>query len=343
MAKDENPANSERPDEVTAVAVAPDRIFELATGFMAAKHLFAASELGVFDALAQGPAPLEELARRTRLSRRTARISADAMVALGLLEWEGDAYRNGEVAAAFLAGGTVPDLRPFLRFWDQISYPAWLDLVDVLSGGPHSPVELDEAKQEVFSAGVEAIQASAARVFATIHDFTSHHRLLDVGGGTGSWSAAVVRRHRHMSATVVDLPAVANLARQRIAAQNLSQRIAVGACDIRTGTLPEGHDVVLVANLVHYFSPEQNLTLLRRVRDAVERGARLLVADFWTDRTHTQPLMAALMAGEFAVVTENGDVYSVEEACRWLDTTGWRFIDQLPLAGPVSLVVAEAI
>lgn len=343
MTEDENPTNGERPDEVTAVAVAPDRIFELATGFMAAKHLFAASELGVFEVLAEGPASLEELARRTGLSRRTARISADAMVALGLLEREGDAYHNGEVAAAFLAGGTAPDLRPFLCFWDQISYPAWLALVDVLRGGPHLPVELDEAKQEVFSAGVEAIQASATRAFATSYDFTPHHRLLDVGGGTGSWSAAVARRHRHMVATVVDLPAVANLARQRIAAQNLSKQIAVGACDIMTDTLPEGHDVVLVANLVHYFLPEQNLTLLRRVRDAVEGGARLLVADFWTDRTHTQPLMAALMAGEFAVVMENGDVYSVEEACRWLDTTGWRFVEQLSLAGPISLVVAEAI
>lgn len=68
-----------------------------------------------------------------------------------------------------------------------------------------------------------------------------------------------------------------------------------------------------------------------------------LAADFWTDRTHAQPLMAALMAGEFVVMVENEDVYSMREACRWLDMTGWHFIDQLPLAGPISIVVAEAI
>ncbi len=57
----------------------------LASGFMVAKHLFAANELGLFEALADSPATIDGLADRTGLTRRAARISADAMVALGLL------------------------------------------------------------------------------------------------------------------------------------------------------------------------------------------------------------------------------------------------------------------
>ena len=56
--------------------------------------------------------------------RRAARISADAMVALGLIERDGDLYRNGPAAAQYLAGPTPGDLRPLLRFWDTISYPS---------------------------------------------------------------------------------------------------------------------------------------------------------------------------------------------------------------------------
>lgn len=63
----------------------PATIMQLASGFMAAKHLFAASELGLFEALADSPANLDALAARTGLTRRAARISADAMVALGCL------------------------------------------------------------------------------------------------------------------------------------------------------------------------------------------------------------------------------------------------------------------
>src|SRR4051794_39166050 len=98
----------------------PEPIMKIATGFMAAKHLFAASELGLFAALAKGPATAEELAARTQAPERTVRISADAMAALGLVEKEANQYRNGEAAQVFLAGTTPADLRPFLLFWDRL-------------------------------------------------------------------------------------------------------------------------------------------------------------------------------------------------------------------------------
>jgi hypothetical protein len=53
--------------------------------------------------------------------------------------------------------------------------------------------------------------------------------------------------------------------------------------------------------------------------------------------------MAALMAGEFAAQVKDGDVYSVEEIGQWLPTAGWRFLEHAPLAGPVSVVAAEAV
>jgi hypothetical protein len=71
------------------------------------------------------------------------------------------------------------------------------------------------------------------------------------------------------------------------------------------------------------------------------RRARLLLADLWTDTTHTEPAFAALIAGEFLVGTGEGDVYSEEEARRWLQESGWRALERKPLAGPVSVIVAE--
>ncbi len=107
--------------------------------------------------------------------------------------------------------------------------------------------------------------------------------------------------------------------------------------------IPDGHDVVIVANVIHGFSAECNLELLRRIRGRVPDGARLLLVDFWTDPTHTQPLFAALMAGEFLLNTGGGDIYSEEEARGWLQQSGWRVLEQKPLAGPSSLMVAETV
>jgi SAM-dependent methyltransferase len=321
----------------------PEAIFRIATGFMAAKHLFAANQLGLFEALADAPATLDALAARCGLTTRATRISADAMTALGLLEREGDAYRNSPVAATFLSGRTPADLRPLLRFWDKVSYPTWENLSSVLSTGPSQDLSKVSGEiQELAQAGIAAATAGPLRALVTTVDLSDRRRLLDIGGGNGSWSIGLAGANPHLRATVLDLPTVTPIATQMIVKAGLSDRVTARAGNALRDQLPTGHDVCLVANLIHYFGPDDNRTLLANARAAVEPGGRLLIADFWTDRTHTQPLMAVLMAGEFAAHEKHGDVYSVEEGQGWMAETGWRFTSHQPLAGPFSLVVAEA-
>jgi SAM-dependent methyltransferase len=305
----------------------------------------AACELGLFEALASAPATLDVLATRTGLSRRAARICADAMVAVGMLEREGDAYRNSAPAAAYLAGTSPVDMRPFIRYSDRISYPAWIHLTRALRHGPQAIqiTNLDPERQQIFSAGVEAVNAGPAAALVATADFAPCSRLLDIGGGTGSWSIAVVRANPHMTATVFELPQVADIARQRIAAQGLSERIDVVDGDINAADFPAGHDCCLLANVIHCFSPEDNQRLLTKARHAVGRGARLLLADYWTDPTHSEPVIAALMAGEYAVNIEDGDVYGMAEGAEWLVRAGWRLIAHDPLADGKSVLVAEAV
>ena len=93
--------------------------------------------------------------------------------------------------------------------------------------------------------------------------------------------------------------------------------------------------------MAHLFSAEQNLELLRLIRQSVPDGARLLLVDFWTDPGHTEPRMAALLAAEFLIVAGAGDVYSEAEVRGWLREAGWRFVEHVALAGPASLIVAE--
>jgi hypothetical protein len=326
-------------------SVAPDRIFQVASGFMAAKHLFVANEVGLFAALARGPRRLPDLAEDTGVAQHRLRILADAAVTLGLLERRGDLYANSPVAASYLSGNTATDLRPFLRFWDRLSYPMWVHFADAIrTGHGHGAQVLPDEEQRLYSEGVEAIQAAPSQALPGTYDFSSHTRLLDLGGGTGSWLLAVLRQYEHLQATLFDLPGAAALARARVTGSPLlAQRTEIVEGDFFRDPLPGGHDVVLIANVVHLFSPEHNVDLLRRIRAGVPDGARLLLADFWTDPTHTDPAFAALMAGEFLVITGEGDVYSGREVQDWLEATGWRAVEDRPLAGPMSVIVAEAV
>jgi SAM-dependent methyltransferase len=335
---------SQTPAKQIEGAVTPDLIFQLAQGFMASKHLFAANELGLFEALGEGPANLAGLAARTGLTARAARISADAMVALGLVERRGDRYANTAVATAFLSGTTAADFRPLLKMWDKLSYPAWADLAGALGRGrpTHEIFDIDVDLVPIMSAGIEAATAGACRTLPGVAGLPPASRLLDLGGGTGSWSIALAQADPGLTATVFELPEVAAVAEQRLHDSGISDRVGVLAGELLTGDLPHGYNAFLLANVVHYFNPETNQAILRKIRAAAKPGARLLLADFWTDATHTSPVAAALMAGEFAIHINDGDVYSASEATAWLGQTGWQFTGHVPLAGPITLVTAEA-
>jgi len=324
--------------------ITPDPIMRIALGFMAAKHLFVASEIGVFEKLSAGPATLDELATKTGIPRRTLRISADAMVSLGLLQRERDRYRNSEVAAAFLAGRDGPDLRPMLRFWDKLSYPAWLDLESAVRSGSGQGdfARFSEEQQQIFSAGVEAFSGGMAAALTANYDFSGHSRVLDVAGGTGSFLIAILRRHPSLRGTLFELPGTCAVARQRLAAEPEGSRIEVVEGDLLKDALPDGHDVAIAANIVHGLSAAHNVDLLKNIRAHATTGARLLLVDLWMDPTRTQPAAAPLMSGEFLVHAGEGQAYAEEEADQWLAQTGWRKLERRPLTGPGSVIIAEA-
>ncbi|HTD17656.1 MAG TPA: methyltransferase [Chthoniobacterales bacterium] len=324
-------------------AVTPDPIFQVASGFMAAKHLFVANEVGLFEQLADGPATLDELSGSTGVARRRLRILADAMVVLGFVERHGDLYQNAPIAATFLTGRTPADLRPFLRFWNRVSYPAWTNLEKAIrTGQAQATVTWPEETQRIVSEGVAAIQAAPSQALPSTYDFGRHRRILDLGGGTGSWLRAILRQYSNLEGTLFELPPTATVARQHLASDPATRQVKVVEGDLFKDPIPAGHDVVLIANVMHLLSAERNLVLLRLTRQCVPDGGRLLLADYWTDATHTQPAFAALMAGEFLVGTGEGDVYSEEEARRWLQETGWQALERKPLAvPPVSVIIAE--
>jgi len=326
-------------------SVTPDPIFQLAMGFMASKHVFVANEIGLFQRLAAGPATLDELAQQTGVPRRTVRISADAMVALGLVERHGDQYQNGPVAAAFLSGQGPADLRPLLRFWNRISYQSWGQLEAAIRSGqaPTRHGSFSAEDQRIFSEGLEAFTAGPAEALAAGYAFGTHHRILDLGGGTGSFLLRVLRRHAGLQGTLFELSGAAAVARQRLGREPEGARVEVVEGDFFTDPIPTGHDAIIVANIVHLFLPEQNRDLLKHTRASVTAGARLLIVDLLTDPTHTQPVEAALAAGEYLVIAGHGDVYSDAEVRGWLQETSWRPVETKPLAGPTSLLVAEAI
>jgi len=325
--------------------VVSDRILDLSAAFMASKHLFVASDLGLFEILADGPKTLEEIRSRIKLPVRNVRVLADAMTALGLCIHSGDRYENSPEATAYLGGNAGTGLRPFLRFWNRIAYPRWTRLEEAIrSGKPvFGGLKFTEEEQEIFSEGVESITRDCALALASHYDFGRHQRILDLGGGTGSFLIALLERFPNLEATLFETPPVVPMARKKLENDSVYPKIRIVQGDFFKDPIPENHDAVLIANVMHSFSPEQNVRLLRTLRRRVPQKTRLLIIDFWTDHSRTKPLFAAMIVGEFLLYTGVGDVYSTEQVCDWLVRTGWQPLENSMLIYPETLIVSESI
>jgi ubiquinone/menaquinone biosynthesis C-methylase UbiE len=326
-------------------AITPEPIMKVAMGFMASKHLFAASEIGLFEALSPEAASLQELSGRIGVPARTLGIVTAAMVSLGLIEQDGNLYRNSDAAAAFLAGNSGQDLRPMLRYFDKILWQNWKDLAEAVRTDQGQPRfgKFTREQQQIFSDGVEAVTTSASMAVAESYDFGRHSSILDVAGGTGSFLVQVLRRNSSLRGTLFELPGACAVARQKLAELPEGARINVVEGDVFKDPFPGDHDVLIVANTIHIFSVVHNIELMRKMRAHVRPRIRLLLADFWTDPSHSQPVAAALISGSFLLTSGEGQAYSEEEADEWLGQTGWQKLERKPLAGPLSLIVAEAI
>jgi ubiquinone/menaquinone biosynthesis C-methylase UbiE len=325
--------------------ITPEPIMKIAMGFMASKHLFAASEIGLFEALSPGPANLQALSGKIGVPARTLGIVTAAMVSLRLIEQDGDHYRNSDAATAFLAGNSGQDLRPMLRYFDKILWQNWEKLAEAVRTDQGQPRfgKFTREQQQIFSDGVEAVSSPVAIALAASYDFGRHHSILDVAGGTGSFLVEVLRRNSALKGALFELPGACAVARQKLAVLPEGARINIVEGDVFTDPFPGDHDVLIVANTIHIFSVAHNIELLRKMRTHVQPRARLLLADFWTDPSHSEPAAAALISGSFLLTSGEGQAYSEQEADGWLGQTGWQKLERKPLAGPVSLIVAEAI
>ena len=97
--------------------------------------------------------------------------------------------------------------------------------------------------------------------------------LLDIGGSHGHYSAALCRRHEGLRAVVLDLPPAVEAAAPLLEAEGMGDRVVHRAGDaLRDDLGDEDWDVVMIVQLVHHFSDEQNRELAARVARALRPG-----------------------------------------------------------------------
>lgn len=325
----------------------PNRIVDMASAFYESAVLFAASDLGVFKTLAGvGQADLETLVGACGLDRRGGRILLDACVAIGLLEKEGGRYRNSPEAAVFLVPGSPADLSGAIRYNRDV-YAAWGRLKEMALTGkpverPETHLGEDKERTRTFVMAMHGRALSIGRAVVPLLELRGLKRVLDVGGGPGTYSVLIAEAHPEVECVVIDLPAVVGIADELIASAGLEGRVKTVAGDYHTVRFPGQNDAVLFFGVLHQESPEAIRDLLRRAFEALAPGGVVYVLDMMTDAGRAKPKFSALFSVNMALTTADGWVFSEEDLAGWLAEAGFRDFSTRPLAPPMPHGLASA-
>lgn len=260
---------------------------------VSARALKSAFELGLVDLLAdRALCSAPELGARANVDQRGLLLLTGLLRGGGVIEEAGDGFR--------LAG----PFREALRFRDLIeakldfaaaAAPDFLDLFTVLLTDPaafFARAQLFDlfSYDRCFDSTPENLAATARWMrFTTVltryesaaciarHDFSSHRRMLDVGGNSGEFALRVCRSQPALKATVLDLPVVCEIGERHVRAQPEANRIDFVRANRGGGRYPGGQDLVTFKSMLHDWPDEPMQQFLFRAFDALQPGGTLLI------------------------------------------------------------------
>ena len=335
--------------------LSPARILEVGTGFWSSKILLSAVELGLFTALGDRKLTGEELRAELGLHARANPDFFDALVALRFLERDGDGpgarYHNTPETGAFLDRKSPQFVGGFVEMLNARLYRFWGDLTEALrTGQPQNEIKhtgkgmFEELyskpeRLEQFIDAMSGISTPNFQALAEKFDFARYQTLCDVGGSAAVLSMSVARRHPHLTCVSADLPGVTDIARRRIAAAGMADRVSAEPLDFFADDFPRA-DVVTMGLILHDWNLDKKMQLIRKAYDALSPGGAFIVVENLIDDARRENAFGLMMS--LNMLVEFGDAfdYSGADFVGWCREVGFAEFEVIPLGGPASAGVA---
>jgi predicted O-methyltransferase YrrM len=329
----------------------PTSIYRQRDGLYAVDMLTAAiCHLDLFGRLAEQPADLPAICRALDVRERPADVMLTLLTAMGLLQNKGGVFSLTAMAREYLLQSSPWFIGPY--FASVKERPVCRDIVAVLrTDQPSHWASLrdekqwarameDEAFANTFTAAMDCRGAFLGPALAAQLDCSRHHRLLDIAGGSGVYACAIVARHPHLRAGVLEKPPVDRLTRRNLSARGFADRVEVLVGDMFAEALPEGFDAHLFSNVLHDWDERRVKQLLAKSAAALPAGGMIIIHDAHVNADKTGPLPVAAYSALLMTITE-GKCYSEKEMAGYLAEAGFEDAACAPTAADRSVITAR--
>jgi len=315
----------------------PAELLKLSGSYWNTCTLHAGVKLDLFTRLGDRPSSSAELAAELQIPPRGLTMLLDALSAMQLLVKDEGSYRATPFAGQFLnadspnyLGHIIKHHHHLVESWSRLDQ-AVRDGAPVRDRVSHQPTE---AERESFLMGMFNLAMLNAPKVAAAVDLAGRRRLLDLGGGPGSYAIHFCQQTPGLEAVIFDLPTTRPFAEQTVAKFDLSERISFVAGDFTADPLPGRFDVVWLSQVLHGEGPESCASLVAKASEALDPGGLLLVQEFILDAGRDSPLFPALFSLNMLLGTPQGQAYSEPEIGGMLRQAGLLDVRRIPLEAP---------
>lgn len=309
------------------------RLRLLTLGHLPTLAFHAACAHDLFSLLEPAPLTPAQLAARAGLNAEAVGLLLEALAALELVECRDGVYANLPVSSRFLVRGE-PLCHLDIVAHSQLTGATLERAEKALREGHLGAPAIPPGHLDAMMAAMRVGALLTAERLVELVPAGENERLLDLGGGDGSYTRAYLSSRPDMTAVVVDLPPVA-------AAIEPLPRMEVRAGDMRSLELGGPYSLILLSNVLHYLEESDLEPLAARVAESLRPGGRVVVHDTLRGDDGRGPLYPALLALRF-LTTAPGRGHTVGQVVEALRKAGLDKVTVTDLAPePATLLVAR--
>lgn len=327
-----------------------DRIEQVSFGFMASKVLFSAIEFGLFTELAKESMDAAEIQKRCGLHPRGLRDFLDTLVALRMLERRGEIYSNTSETDFYLDRAKPTYIGHYIEIQSLRGYQLFDKVSEALrTGEPQNEIKSGDEdwvdamyrtpeRLRFFLRGMTGHSLPSAMAIARKFPWEKYWTFADVGTAEGCLPVQVAMAHPHLVGEGFDLPAVRPFFDEYVASFHLQDRVKFRVGDFFKEPLPAA-DVLVMGMILHDWSLDVKMALLKKAYEALPRGGALIVYDHLIDDERRKNIAGLLMSLIMLVETQGGFDYTGADCCRWMREAGFSETRVEQLTGIESMVV----
>jgi hypothetical protein len=327
-------------------------MLQIISGFWVSRAVFVIAKLGIPDLLKSGPKTAEELASATDTHAPSLFRVLRALVSVGVLQSSDDnSVRNTPLSETL-----ITDAPGSLRWFTvselgQEHYPAWGNLMHSVKTGEiafdnfygadvWTYFKDNPEDAAVFNNSMSGMTAAVNDTIRSLYDFTKFNTVVDVGGGHGGLITEILRSSPNAKGILFDAAQVIPGAAERLASAGLSDRCETVGGDFFKA-VPAGGDAYVMKWIIHDWSDELALQILRNCRSQMGPDARLIIVDCVVPETN-EPHFSKFIDLNMLVMT-GGKERTAKEFEQLLNDAGFQLLQVIPTDQPTCIIEAQPV